>query len=85
MLLKHELTSEEHLQGMMLTDLQRKVIQNRAIEYMEELLLINPGATDNYDARFNFVRGQIAELSALLETDTKAREHLASQQGKQGE
>lgn len=85
MLLKHELTTDEHIQGMLLTDLQRKVMQNRAIEYMEELLFINPDSTDNYTARFNFLRGQIAELQGLIETDTKAREHLADQHDKQGE
>lgn len=72
----HVLTEYEVIQGMILTSMQKQVLENRIAELSEQIVAA-PASRDNandYFDKLNFQKGQIWEIKEMLRSSELAEQ-----------
>lgn len=79
-----ELSVRDQLDGMILTDIQKQVLQNRRAELAQQIVMAKASRSDlDYFDKLNFQKGQIEEITNMLTASDQAQEALnnSAQQG----
>lgn len=77
MFLPHKLTSDEQLSGLILSTLQKCVLENRLAELSYQIANYPAKRSDpDYFDKLNLQKGQLAEVRIMLETSAQAEESL---------
>lgn len=78
----HDLSEQTILQGLVLTDLQIQVLENRMAELATEI--VNAAATETdrqYFEKLNFQKGQLREIQNMLASSEQASAQLKENRG----
>lgn len=78
----HPLSEQSTLEGMILTDLQVQVLENRMAELATEIVNASATETDRqYFEKLNFQKGQLREIQNMLVSSEQASAQLKEIRG----
>lgn len=78
----HPLSEQSTLEGMLLTDLQVQVLENRMAELATEIVNASATETDRqYFEKLNFQKGQLREIQNMLVSSEQASAQLKEIRG----
>lgn len=74
---KHQLSEHDNIQGMVLSPLQKQVIENRIAVLAMEIVNAEATLTDQkYFEKLNFTKGQMAELASMIASSDEIEQSL---------